>query len=46
VLIHGDQDTDVPYEQSTLMAAEMKKNGVEHKLITLKARRTWPGRRQ
>lgn len=36
LLIHGDQDTDVPYEQSTLMAAELKKNGVEHKLITLK----------
>ncbi|HEX5102280.1 MAG TPA: alpha/beta hydrolase [Pirellulaceae bacterium] len=36
LLIHGDQDTDVPYEQSTLMAAELKKHGVEHQLITLK----------
>jgi acetyl esterase/lipase len=36
LLIHGDQDTDVPYEQSTLMAAELKKHGVEHRLITLK----------
>jgi dipeptidyl aminopeptidase/acylaminoacyl peptidase len=36
LLIHGDQDTDVPYEQSTLMAAELKKQGVEHRLITLK----------
>ena len=35
LLIHGDQDTDVPYEQSTLMAAELKKHGVEHGLITL-----------
>jgi acetyl esterase/lipase len=35
LLIHGDQDTDVPYEQSTLMAAELKKHGVEHQLITL-----------
>ena len=35
LLIHGDQDTDVPYEQSTLMAAELKKHGVEHRLITL-----------
>lgn len=36
LLIHGDQDTDVPYEQSTLMAAELKKQGVEHRLITVK----------
>jgi len=35
LLIHGDQDTDVPYEQSTLMAAELKKHAVEHRLITL-----------
>jgi dipeptidyl aminopeptidase/acylaminoacyl peptidase len=35
LLIHGDQDTDVPYEQSTLMAAELKKHAVEHQLITL-----------
>jgi acetyl esterase/lipase len=36
LLIHGDQDTDVPYEQSTLMAAELKRHGVPHQLITLK----------
>jgi acetyl esterase/lipase len=36
LLIHGDQDTDVPYEQSTLMAAELKKHGVVNQLITLK----------
>ena len=30
VLVHGTKDTDVPYEQSTLMAAELKKHGVEH----------------
>ena len=33
LLIHGDEDTDVPYEQSLLMAAELKRHGVEHRLI-------------
>lgn len=35
VLIHGTADTDVPYEQSVLMAAEFGRHGVEHRLITL-----------
>src|SRR4029078_3244200 len=35
LLIHGDKDTDVPYEQSQLMTAELKKNGVEHQFITV-----------
>ena len=35
LLIHGDRDTDVPYEQSVLMEAEFKEHGVEHRLITL-----------
>ena len=35
ILIHGDQDTDVPHEQSVLMAAELKKHGVEHKLLSI-----------
>jgi acetyl esterase/lipase len=35
VLVHGTKDTDVPYEQSTLMAAEFKKHGVTHELITV-----------
>jgi acetyl esterase/lipase len=35
VLIHGTKDTDVPYEQSTMMAAEFKKHGVAHELITV-----------
>lgn len=35
LLIHGDKDTDVPYEQSVLMAEQFKKSGVEHRLITL-----------
>ena len=34
--IHGTKDTDVPYEQSTMMAAEFKKHGVEHKLISIR----------
>ena len=34
-LIHGETDTDVPYEQSVLMAAELKRHGVEHRLVSL-----------
>jgi acetyl esterase/lipase len=36
LLIHGDADTDVPYEQSVLMDAELQKQHVEHRLITIK----------
>jgi dipeptidyl aminopeptidase/acylaminoacyl peptidase len=35
LLIHGDKNTDVPYEQSELMAAALKKNKVEHQLLTI-----------
>ena len=35
MLLHGTSDTDVPYEQSALMAAEFKKRGVVHELRTL-----------
>jgi dipeptidyl aminopeptidase/acylaminoacyl peptidase len=35
ILIHGTADTDVPYEQSVMMAAEFDKHGVEHRLISL-----------
>jgi acetyl esterase/lipase len=35
LLIHGDKDTDVPYEQSVLMDAALTKHGVEHKLLTI-----------
>jgi acetyl esterase/lipase len=35
LLIHGDKDTDVPFEQSEMMAVELKKKGVEHKLVRL-----------
>ena len=34
-LIHGDADTDVPHEQSVLMAAELKKHGIEHRLLSI-----------
>jgi acetyl esterase/lipase len=32
VLIHGTNDTDVPYEQSTMMAVEFKRHNVPHQL--------------
>jgi acetyl esterase/lipase len=35
LLVHGDRDTDVPIEQSTLMAAELDRNGVEHRLMVV-----------
>ena len=35
VMIHGTKDTDVPYEQSVMMAAELKKVAVPHKLISI-----------
>jgi dipeptidyl aminopeptidase/acylaminoacyl peptidase len=35
LLLHGDQDTDVPYEQSVLMAKMLERQQVEHQLITM-----------
>jgi len=35
LLIHGNQDTDVPFEQSTLMSKELERHRVEHELITM-----------
>jgi acetyl esterase/lipase len=35
LLLHGDQDTDVPYQQSVLMAEALKRHHVEHQLITV-----------
>lgn len=35
LLIHGTNDTDVPFEESKLMEAEFKRQGVEHRLITV-----------
>jgi dipeptidyl aminopeptidase/acylaminoacyl peptidase len=35
LLIHGNKDTDVPYEESTMMAAELKRHGVPYVLKTI-----------
>jgi acetyl esterase/lipase len=35
LLLHGDKDTDVPYEQSVMMAEELACIGIEHELITI-----------
>ena len=35
LLLHGDNDADVPFEQSALMAAELGEQGVEHELIVM-----------
>ena len=38
LLLHGDKDTDVPFEQSVLMAKELERQGVRHELITMAGR--------
>ncbi len=35
MLIHGTEDTDVPYEQSVMIAERLKAHGVEHELVTI-----------
>lgn len=35
MLIHGTEDTDVPYEQSVMMAEQFKEHGVEHELVSV-----------
>jgi acetyl esterase/lipase len=35
MLVHGTADTDVPYEQSKLMADRLAEVGVEHQLVTV-----------
>ncbi len=35
MLVHGAADTDVPYEQSKLMADRLRQAGVEHQLVTV-----------
>jgi acetyl esterase/lipase len=35
LLIHGTKDTDVPYEQSALMAKELSRRGVQHELVAI-----------
>jgi len=36
LFLHGDQDTDVPYEQSVIMYKKLKETGIETELITIK----------
>jgi acetyl esterase/lipase len=36
MLLHGDNDTDVPHQLSADMAAELKRVGVEHEFISIK----------
>ena len=36
LLIHGTEDTDVPYELSANMAKELARHKVEHELVTVK----------
>ena len=38
MLLHGDRDTDVPYQQSVLMDEELSKHQVRHEFITLPGR--------
>ena len=35
MLVHGTEDTDVPYELSVMMAEQFKMHGVEHELVTI-----------
>jgi acetyl esterase/lipase len=35
LLLHGDKDTDVPYQLSVMMADALRRGGVEHELITI-----------
>ncbi|MHC4353686.1 MAG: alpha/beta hydrolase fold domain-containing protein [Planctomycetota bacterium] len=35
LLIHGTEDTDVPFDQSVMMADQFKKQGVEHELAAI-----------
>jgi acetyl esterase/lipase len=38
LLLHGDNDTDVPYEQSALMARELAAQGVQHEFMPMPGR--------
>lgn len=35
LLIHGTEDTDVPYEQAVMMSEELGRHGVEHELVSI-----------
>ncbi len=34
LLLHGEADTDVPFEQSVLMAEQLASQGVEHEFVS------------
>ncbi len=36
MLVHGTDDTDVPYEQSLMMASELEEHGVSYELVTIR----------
>ena len=36
VLVHGTEDTDVPHEQSELMAKQLERHNVSHRLISVR----------
>jgi dipeptidyl aminopeptidase/acylaminoacyl peptidase len=36
MLVHGTEDTDVPYELSAAMAKELARHGVPYELVTVK----------
>ncbi len=38
LLLHGEQDSDVPFEQSALMSGELARHGVKHELLALPGR--------
>ena len=35
LLLHGDGDTDVPYQQSVMMKGSLEESGVDHELVTI-----------
>ena len=35
MLIHGTKDTDVPYDQSVIMATQFRRNRVPYELVTI-----------
>lgn len=35
LLLHGDEDTDVPYQQSVMMNESLEEFGVDHELVTI-----------
>jgi dipeptidyl aminopeptidase/acylaminoacyl peptidase len=38
LLLHGDRDTDVPYQQSVQMGNELSRRGAKHGLLTMPGR--------